>query len=60
MILAEKFNTQVTSRANTIPLINQKLVSDHSDTYLLIKSLLKMILLNLASVLLARNLKNMV
>ena len=33
--------------------------TDHTGTYLLIKSLLRMILLNLASVLLARNLKNM-
>ena len=33
--------------------------TDHTGTYLLIKSLLRTILLNLASVLLARNLKNM-
>ena len=60
LILAEKFYTQSQAVPIRSPLLNQKLVSDHSDTYLLIKSLLKMILLNLASVLLARNLKNMV
>ena len=55
LILAEKSNSHVLF--GYAPLKYAK--TDHTGTYLLIKSLLRMILLNLASVLLARNLKNM-